>query len=336
MYKIFDRETENLIFCFFEIKRCFIWLVMSNNAGNETNSELDARLLMERESTRSSSSSSVVKTSSTFRWFVLITFLFGSLSNAMAWLTFAPVPFETAAYYGISVNQVDIFSVIFMVVSIPVGILCIYLVDRIGLRYSLYCAMVFNTLGTVLRWVTLFHDGTDQANCDNVTDSDVNTWLCPAPEWSYDVALLATAVTALGQPFILVTPTKLAAQWFPSDQRLLANGIASLSNPLGIMMASLLAPIICHSPSDLVYLQGYFLIPTVLSLAMVFCVCQEGLYPSGNNGTLSEKINLRKLSTCHSKNAAALFFAMEKLPSHTCSLHFSSCTALPCFLPFLL
>merc|ERR1711892_1257551 len=95
---------------------------------------------MERES-------AVAKSTSSFRWFVLAAFVLGSMSNAMAWLTFAPVPLDTAAYYGISVNQVDIFSVIFMLVSIPVGILCIYLVDRIGLRYSLYCAMVFNTLG---------------------------------------------------------------------------------------------------------------------------------------------------------------------------------------------
>ena len=86
---------------------------MSNNAQNETNSE---SRLMERES-------AVVKSTSSFRWFVLAAFVLGSMSNAMAWLTFAPVPFDTAAYYGISVNQVDIFSVIFMLVSIPVGII---------------------------------------------------------------------------------------------------------------------------------------------------------------------------------------------------------------------
>ena len=247
--------------------------------ASETNNE-SAEQLMERSSIEAKA------TNSNFRWFVLITFLFGSMSNAMAWLTFAPVPFDTAEYYGITVNQVDLFSVIFMVVSIPVGILCIYLVDKIGLRLSLYCAMVFNTTGTVLRWVTLFHDGTNDKNCKNVSVTD-DTWLCPAPEWSYTVAVVATGITALGQPFILVTPTKLAAQWFPSDQRLLANGIASLSNPLGIMMASLLAPLLCDSPKDLVYLQGYFLIPAVLSLAMVFCICSEGLFPSGRVSCLA-------------------------------------------------
>merc|ERR1711935_390857 len=179
---------------------------------------------MERES-------AVVKSTSSFRWFVLAAFVLGSMSNAMAWLTFAPVPFDTAAYYGISVNQVDIFSIIFMLVSIPVGILCIYLVDRIGLRYSLYGAMISNTLGTLLRWVTLFHDGTEITNCaddNNGTENGDNAWLCPAPAWSYNVALVATVITAVAQPIVLITPTKLAAQWFPAKQRLLANGIASL------------------------------------------------------------------------------------------------------------
>ena len=72
--------------------------------ASETNNE-SAEQLMER------SSIEVKATNSNFRWFVLITFLFGSMSNAMAWLTFAPVPFDTAEYYGITVNQVDLFSV---------------------------------------------------------------------------------------------------------------------------------------------------------------------------------------------------------------------------------
>ena len=46
------------------------------------------------------------------------------------------------------------------------------------------------------------------------------------------------------------------------------------------MLASLLAPVLCKEPRDLFYLQGYFLIPTVLSFGMIFCVRSEGIYPS--------------------------------------------------------
>ena len=38
------------------------------------------------------------------RWFVLVTFLLATMSNAMAWLTFAPVPAVTTQYFGISGN----------------------------------------------------------------------------------------------------------------------------------------------------------------------------------------------------------------------------------------
>ena len=38
------------------------------------------------------------------KWFVLFTFVFLSMSNAMAWLIFAPVPTQTATYYGITGN----------------------------------------------------------------------------------------------------------------------------------------------------------------------------------------------------------------------------------------
>ena len=95
------------------------------------------------------------------------------------------------------------------------------------------------------------------------------------------MAIGSTAVIAVAQPFLIVLPTKLAAQWFPSDQRVLANSFASLANPLGIMIASLLAPLLCKNPEDLKYLQIYFLIPTVLAAFMSIFIRRDGLFPTG-------------------------------------------------------
>ena len=133
-------------------------------------------------------------------------------------------------------------------------------------------------LGTGIRLGTMFHDGSKIENCPNQTDAENSDWYCGAPSWCYPVAIVGTAMAAVGQPFMLVLPTKLAAQWFNPDERDIANSIAALANPLGIMVASILAPIIVNEPSDLKYLQIYFAIPVLLSFITSLFIRQEGYH----------------------------------------------------------
>ena len=55
---------------------------------------------------------------------------------AQMWLTYAPIPNETAAFYDISVNQVDMFSISYFIVSLLIGFLAIWLIERAGLRFA--------------------------------------------------------------------------------------------------------------------------------------------------------------------------------------------------------
>merc|ERR1719495_2379670 len=121
----------------------------------------------------------------------------------------------------------------------------------------MWIAVTCNTIGTGTRLGTLFHDGYDIQNCPqnhSIPFEENSDWLCPAPTWCYLVAIVGTAIAAIGQPFMLVLPTKLAAQWFNPEER-------DIANPLGIMVASILAPIIVKNPADLKDLQMYFAIP---------------------------------------------------------------------------
>lgn len=233
---------------------------------------------------------------SPLKWFVLFTFLFLSMSNAMAWLIFAPIPIQTATYYGITVNQVDIFSIVFMIVGVPVGIFGIYIIDKIGLKWSMWVAVTCNTIGTGIRLGTMFHDGSNIENCPDspgpIMANENVDWLCAAPAWCYPVAIVGTAVAAIGQPFMLVLPTKLAAQWFYPAERDIANSIAALANPLGIMVASILAPIIVNDPPDLKYLQIYFAIPVLLSFITSLFIRQEGYHIDDKEDSFKTRLTL--------------------------------------------
>ena len=63
------------------------------------------------------------------------------------WLTFAPIPYYTAVFYGVSVEKVDWFSISYFVVSLLTGFVAIAILDVFGLRVS------------VSLFAESFHDG---------------------------------------------------------------------------------------------------------------------------------------------------------------------------------
>ena len=52
------------------------------------------------------------------------------------WLTFAPIPDYTSAFFGVKLEQVDWFSISFFVVSLLIGFLGIIILDKFGLRIA--------------------------------------------------------------------------------------------------------------------------------------------------------------------------------------------------------
>merc|ERR1712150_113414 len=140
-------------------------------------------------------------------------------------------------------------------------------------------ATSFNLAGSAVRISSLFHEELDAE--DN---------FLAAPKWCYPVALFGTAIMAVSQAFILVIPTKMASQWFQGDQRLLANSLSSLSNPLGMMLAAVTAPIIVKSPSDLWIQALIFVIPVMLGLLSSFFIPGEGNYPSAEEFSLKQRL----------------------------------------------
>ena len=78
------------------------------------------------------------------------------------WLTFAPIPQYTAVFYGISVDQVDWFSISYFVVSLLIGFLAIVILDIFGLRASVSREWVGPGLkGRGIMWTSLTWHGGD-------------------------------------------------------------------------------------------------------------------------------------------------------------------------------
>jgi FLVCR family MFS transporter 7 len=159
------------------------------------------------------------------RWFVLAVVCVLNFSNAMTWITFAPITYYTNEYYGNS-SAAMWLNAVFMICSIPFGVLAMWSVDRFGLRAGCSIGAWTNCIGNLIRLLA-------------------SAAFMPT-QWRFPLVLVGQMLAACGQPFIMYLSTKLASFWFPDHQRAIANTLASMSNPLGIASMYSLSPLIVN------------------------------------------------------------------------------------------
>ena len=152
-------------------------------------------------------------------------------------------------------------SVIFMIAGIPVGLLTTWILDVYGIRAALFLSGATNVVGTVIRAIgTNFDTRTEYFSKTYRNDKNETDFERPS-SWSDNPRLMWILIGQIISAFsaaVLLVPTKLAATWFPETQRATANMFASLSNPLGILIAYTFEPIIIgHVPEKVTLIVGF-------------------------------------------------------------------------------
>lgn len=150
-----------------------------------------------------------------YRWVVLAVFFIINLLMQLHWITFAPITGDAAEFYGASVLQIGMLSMIFMIVYLVMSIPASYMVDRFGIHIGV-------GIGAALTGIFGLVKGFYAE--------------------SYTMILISQIGFSLAQPFILNSVTAVAAKWFPIQERATAAGIAVLAQLLGITVAMALTP----------------------------------------------------------------------------------------------
>jgi sugar phosphate permease len=150
-----------------------------------------------------------------YRWVVLLVYMFVAAMNQLAWITFAAITGDAARYYQVSDLSIGILSLSFMVVYIFVSIPASWTIDTFGIRVAVGIGAALTGLFGLLRGVLASN---------------------------YNLVLISQIGIAIGQPFILNAVTKVAARWFPIQERATASGLGSLSIYLGIIVGLALTP----------------------------------------------------------------------------------------------
>ena len=127
-----------------------------------------------------------------YRWVVLLAFMAVIFVNQMLWITFASITGPAARFYGVSDLAIAFLSLSFMLVYIVVSIPASWVIDTYGIRVGV-------GIGAVLTGVFGLMRGLLAAD--------------------YTTVLIAQIGIAVGQPFLLNAITKVAARWFPLEDR---------------------------------------------------------------------------------------------------------------------
>ncbi|MCJ7586347.1 MAG: MFS transporter [Candidatus Aminicenantes bacterium] len=150
-----------------------------------------------------------------YRWLVLLAFVPIALMTQVLWISFAPITSVAVRFYTTSDLMIGLLSMVFMVVYILMFLPSAWVIDTWGFKIAV-------GIGAVLSAVFGLSRGIFASN--------------------FTIVFISQVGVAAGQPFVLGSITKVAARWFPAEERATAVGLGTLALYLGPLAAMLLSP----------------------------------------------------------------------------------------------
>jgi len=148
---------------------------------------------------------------------VLLAFVIIAVMTQVLWITFAPITSAAAQFYHTSDLMIGLLSVSFMIVFIFVFFPSAYVIDTWGFKKAV-------GIGAILTAVFGLSRGIFASN--------------------FTLVLISQIGIAIGQPFVIGAITKIAARWFPIEERATASGFGTLALYLGPLLAMLITPLL--------------------------------------------------------------------------------------------
>lgn len=157
------------------------------------------------------------KNVSPYRWVILFTTIPVIIATEMMWLTFSPISSIAETFYGTSSMAVTMLATSYMLMFIVFCVPAAYVIDRFGFRASLWIGALLTGIFGLTRG--LFAE-------------------------TFTLVMISQFLIAAGQPFLLNITTKVAANWFPFDERATAAGILTMAQYLGFALPMVLSPML--------------------------------------------------------------------------------------------
>lgn len=181
-----------------------------------------------------------------YRWFVLAAYMIVAAVSQILWLNFATITSAVEEVFNVTELDVGLLSMVWPLLFIPLSIPAGMLIDTKGFKLTVTIGAIIMAVFAVLR----IFSGED-----------------------FTLLLIFQSGTAIGQPFILNSISKLATLWFPLKERALATGLGTMGLFLGMIVALTLTPFFVPTPA-LELLTTMLIIYAVISIggALLFII----------------------------------------------------------------
>lgn len=151
---------------------------------------------------------SIICKESRYRFVVVMVYCFVTFSNAVHWVTFSSCAFNFKTVYGLNNFQVDLFSLVYMILYPFVFIPESYIVDNMNMRLGVSIGACLTMLGSGIKCFI---------------------------NHNIIFAYIGQSLIASFQPAILNSPSKIASTWFNDKSRVLATSVCCVANSIGVL-----------------------------------------------------------------------------------------------------
>ena len=151
-----------------------------------------------------------------YRWVILLCMIPALAITNVFWLSFAPITSAAVEFYKVSPISIAFLSMSYMIVYILMAMPASMLVDTKGFRVSMGIGITITAVFGLIRGIF--------AN-------------------NFVIVAAAQVGIAFGQPFLVNSITKVAARWFPVNERATASGISTMAGYVGMILAMVLTPL---------------------------------------------------------------------------------------------
>ena len=147
------------------------------------------------------------------RFYMLLIYCASTCFNALAWISIAPISTTVQEVYGVSDFEVNLVSLIFLILFLPGMLSSTFIFDRWGLRNGLIIGSILQAVGASLKYFI-----------------NQGFW----------IVLLGQGFIGLAQPYFLDSPSMVATFWFEDKLREIAITCGTNFNTIGIAFGFIL------------------------------------------------------------------------------------------------
>lgn len=203
-----------------------------------------------------------------YRWVALFCVVPILAVTQLFWLTFSAISDTAAHFYNVTPLSIAFLSMSYMIIYIIMTIPASMLADKKGLRAAFITGAVITAVFGLMRG------------------------LCAG---SFTLVVIAQIGMAVAQPFLMNPITKLAAAWFPVNERATATGIASIAGYLGIVIAMVATPALVSVFSMNGMLMVYACISIAAAVLVIVLLREKPRTSAGPGGEINSGFSVRDL-----------------------------------------